>query len=363
MAKRITDKLALAHAMCARIGADYAADENAEDWSARVAAFEPVGDLRRAARGWVDYLEVRPSGNFGNNYIQLLHALTAAEAAGVYRVTHPFGWFDTGAPARDLRLVRRRKTPPDQAGLAGAFFLTSNIRAVRDARAETLVRISDEFLAPRLAVAPTEAAPLVLNLRGGEDVFANPAPNGRYGQPPLAFYQMAVRNILGRHGAMPVAVVHQDELNPVLRPLAEWLAAEGAPARLISGGPERDAAALLGARHLVMGKTTFTAALAMMAPGLESLTVFRDPPLRDMLALKVPALYRVDDAGKGYFSPSRWRNSDRQRRMMIDYPESALTIADVARSGDMRKARAEGRALRRAGRLRRRLAQLRLTRP
>ena len=122
---------AAAQAMCARIGADWAPPAgHGAGWSARVAGFEAVGDARRARRGWVDFLAVRKSGNFGNNYIQLLNALVTAEAAGVRRVTHSFDWFDAGAPDRRLSLIRRRQPGAGQAGLAGAFFLRSNIRAL-----------------------------------------------------------------------------------------------------------------------------------------------------------------------------------------------------------------------------------------
>lgn len=352
---------AAARAMCARIGADWAPPGGAgEGWSARVAGFEAVGNASRARRGLVDFLHVRKSGNFGNNYIQLLNALVVAEATGVRRVTHQFDWFDEGRPARGLRLIRRRRPSRLEAGLAGAFFLRSNVEVLREATAERFLRVSDDFLAPRLSVGETPVAPICLNLRGGTDIFENAAPHGRYGQPPLSFYQLALLNIFERHGRQRVVVVHQDEHNPVLEPLLAWLAEEGVRASRASGGPDADARMILGANHLVMGRTTFTAALAMMSKRLESLSVFRESPLEETLALRVPHFYRVEDREGGYFGTTRWRNSDRQRRMMIDYPATALSLSDEAKSVDLKMDRAEGRRLRRAGRRRRLLAMTRL---
>ncbi|MEL7463527.1 MAG: hypothetical protein AAFN79_05645 [Pseudomonadota bacterium] len=363
MARRDLDEFEIALAMCGRIGADLPVEPGDGGWRDRVSAFAPVGDMERAAKGWIDVLRVRPSGNFGNNYLQLLHALTVAEAAGIERVSHNFAWFDGGEPARDIRLVRRRMIPERQAGLEGAFFLKTNVRALREATPETFVRLSDEFLAPRLSVEPVEIAPVALNLRGGADIFENDAPNGRYGQPPLCFYQMALLHVLETFGEMAVAVVHQDERNPVLAPLVEWLTAEGIDARLLSGGAERDAAAILGARHLIMGVTTFADALAMMSPRLESATAFRHGPMEALLARKAPRFFRVEDAAGDYFGPMRWSNSDRQRRMMVEYPEEALDLVEAGVRLDLSASAREGRRLRRAARRRRKLASFGLTRP
>ena len=352
---------AAAQAMCARIGADWAPPgRQGQGWTARVEGFEAIGSASRARRGRVDFLHVRKSGNFGNNYIQLMNALVVAEAAGVRRVTHRFDWFEEGEPAWGLKLVRRRRPQRRQAGLAGAFFLRSNIAILREAAPERFLRVSDEFLAPRLSVGEAPVAPVCLNLRGGTDVFDNAAPHGRYGQPPLSFYQLALRNIFERHGRQRVVVVHQDERNPVLVPLLAWLAEEGVKASRASGGPEADARMILGASHLVMGRTTFTAALAMMSKRLESLSVFREVPLEEMLALRVPHFYRVEDSEGRYFAPTRWRNSDRQRRMMVEYPMAALSLSDEAITADLAADRAEGRRLRRAGRRRRLMAMARL---
>ena len=350
--------------MCAKIGAEIPDDQDgASEWARRVSAFDPVGDLRRGAAGWIDYLQVRPSGNFGNNYTQLLNALTLAEAIGARAVAHRFDWFRNGGPDRALKLTRRRRPPKGQAGLAATYFLRSNIARLKDAPPERMMRVSNEFLAPTFRLTPEKVAPICVNFRGGADVFDNPAPNGRYGQPPLSFYQLALSNIFERYGAAPVVVVHQDERNPALAPLLAWLREEGVAFQAVSGGPETDARAILGARHIVMGWTSFTAALALLSPNLTTVSVFRRVQLQELLALKADALFVAEDWAGDYFRAGGWRNNARQRRMMLDYPRAALELHDIARPAELEADADWGRKTRRAHRRRRFRARFGLARP
>ena len=69
-------------ALCARIGAEYHPPiDGSGGWDARARRLEVLGDISRGARR-LDYLRVKRSGNFGNNYIQLVHAIAVAEARG-----------------------------------------------------------------------------------------------------------------------------------------------------------------------------------------------------------------------------------------------------------------------------------------
>ncbi len=336
-------------ALCARIGATYLGPyRDGDDWSVRMRSYGLTGDAGRAARGRIDHLRIIRSGNFGNNLVQVIHALILVEAHGIRRIVHDVDWLaDTAARPR---LTRAGSEPSAEAGLMGTFFLANANRTLGAAPPERALRMIRDHLKPAFTLTPAGAGGLCLNLRGGADVFENPSPNGRYGQPPLSYYQMAARHILTRHGDMPVEIVHQDHRNPVLAPLVAWAEAEGLSPMLTSGGPEADARAILSARHLVMGWTRFTAGLALLSSRLESLTIFRTVQSQDLLCRAIPALNLIEDAASGYTPPRRWRNDAAQRAMMIEYPGSNLVMRDIAVIADHAAEVKAGARIRRAAR-------------
>ena len=317
-------------ALCARIGAAYhppLADET--DWSARARRFEVVGAAEGGARR-LDYLQVRRSGNFGNNYIQLVHALTVAEARGVKRVLHRFNQFASHKRAAGPRLSFRRQMAPDRTGLAGTFFVRGVFQDLADLPPAQFLRVSNAYVRPALLVRQpgVEKGLVALNLRGGADVFDNPAPNDRYGQPPLSYYQKALTNLMVRRDVSAVNLVHQDDRNPVLAPLIAWLGETGLPWRATSAGMLGDAEALMAAEHVVMGWTTFTSALALLSNNMRTVTAFRKAPLFDEMCVAAEAAYLVSDAGGAYFAADGWKNDAAQRRQMVEYPVEALSVED-----------------------------------
>lgn len=315
-------------ALCARIGAAYHPPiEGAGSWGDRARRFEVLGDLSGGASR-LDYLQVERSGNFGNNYIQLVHALAVAEARGVKRVQHRFNQFGGHKRAAGPRLSFRRAMAPDKTGLSGTYFIRSVFDDLRDLPPDQFVRISNAYVRPALLLDQPEAEKgvVALNLRGGADVFENPAPNAFYGQPPLSYYQKALTNLAEIYPLSAVNLIHQDLRNPVLQPLTDWLQGLGLPWRLTSAGMLGDAQALMAAEHIVMGWTTFTSALALLSLNMRTLTAFRKAPLFAEICAAAEAGYLVEDAGGEYFPTDGWKNNAVQRQQMIEYPVDHLTI-------------------------------------
>ncbi len=276
-------------ALCARIGAAYqppldGAGGGEGAWDDRVRRFEVLGDAARGAQR-LDYLHVRRSGNFGNNYIQLFHALAVAQARGVKRVLHRFSQFGAHRPAAGPRLVSRRSMAPDKLGVSGAFFVRKGIETLRDLPADRFLRILDSYLRPalQLDMPAADQGAVALNLRGGADVFENRNPNPHFGQPPLSFYQAALARIAKTHDVTAMNIVHQDLRNPVLEPLTDWLQGSGVDWRLTTGDMFGDARALLAVEYIVMGWTTSTAALALLSRNLRTVTISHRAPLRAKL--------------------------------------------------------------------------------
>lgn len=355
---------ALAARVCSRIGAEYAGGiARGADWAANMRSYELIGDRRRAQRGHLDYLYVRRTGNFGNNVIQLINAAILAERFGIKHVIHRTSWIDDyHAPGGPALLNRPTALAGSYAGLSGTYFVASAISALSDLPPERRLRVFDASIKPGITLTPERATGICLNLRGGYDVFENPDPNRHYGQPPIAYYQTALTRLLQRHGPQEIEIVHQDHRNPVLQPLLHWLEQQDLGHRVTSSGPEGDAMAMLSARHLVIGWTSFSAALALFSPHIESLTAFRGTHLQEVLRRALPRLYLAEDQGRAYFPEGRWRGSARQREMMLSYPAEALSFNDIAVQPDRADEARHGRRIQRAARLRSALSTLGLPR-
>lgn len=164
---------------------------------------------------------------------------------------------------------------------------------------------------------------LVIHLRGG-DVFGGRNPRS-YGQPPLAFYLW----VLQRQEWSEVVIVHQDDSNPVLRPLLTAVAERGLEAQTFSGSLVEDLEVLLGAHTIVAGRGTFIPAIVGLSDTVRQVYYFEN---KFVLFPEKPSVTvtRVLDAQGDYRSQvlsDNWENSDAQRKLMVTYPTSYLDEA------------------------------------
>ena len=116
----------------------------------------------------------------------------------------------------------------------------------------------------------------------------------------------------------------------MLEPLTVWLQGLGVPWRLTSEGILGDAKALMAAEHIVMGWTTFTSALALLSSNMRTVTTFRKAPLFREMAVAAEAAYQVTDGPGDYIPSDGWKNTEAQRRMMVEYPVESLLVTDRA---------------------------------
>lgn len=275
-------------------------------------------------------------GRFGNQVQQMVHAIHFARRHGIGRIflneCNPPGL--TGpVEIGGLVLSPAAARPADGASLHAQFFqplhFAATLRALDPAG---LAEIADLFIRPlfgaRFPVAAGDnAATLHIHLRSG-DVFGAPRVNPLYGQPPLAFYRLVVEDAIRRLGIGRVVLVHEDEANPCIAALRDWLGARGIPQASQSGSFEADVGALLAAEHLVIAKGTFALPICLLAPRLRHVYGFRDLSGTEVLAARGGRRWRVADAAGGYIPEGGWRNTPAQRAMMLDYPPEALRLLD-----------------------------------
>lgn len=282
-------------------------------------------------------LTIRLYGRFGNQVLQLVHAGLVARRLGARRVH--LDEVNPGALTAPVVVDGLTYDPwPRQAEAGPDFHATcyhpTELGALLEPgdpeAAAAALAVLPALLAPRIAAAATpDPRQLVVHLRSG-DVFTAHSVNGDLVQPPLSFYQFAIRDARDRFGIESVQLVYENAQNPVVERLQEWL--EGQPLQVTrqSGSFDEDLSALFGAVHMVGGVGTFTEAVALASPLLRS----RYAMQRHYLHLLAPVLQArgvrclivQDDPEAPYTRIGEWRNSPEQRAAMLDYPIERLRL-------------------------------------
>jgi hypothetical protein len=274
-------------------------------------------------------------GRLGNQVKQILQAIHFARRHGIGRIH-----LDSANPGglRQAMRIGGLEFHPEPADFtdgpdlqAHMFFRAAFPRSFADLDGPAMLRIAEDYIRPlmgRFAAAPPRTAPtLHIHLRSG-DLFATARPHGLYVQPPLAFYQLAVRDAVARLGVRQVVMIHEDEGNPCVGALRGWLAGEGIACFSQSGTLEADIGEMLAAENLVIAFGTFALPTFLLSERLRHVHAFRMLPNTEFLRARGVAWRVVEDAAGGYIQPGSWRNTPQQRATMLDYPCANLRFVD-----------------------------------
>jgi hypothetical protein len=323
-------------ALCERFGIDNQPfDPDPARWFWYInRRFDVCGNVARGAAGHVDYIWLPVLGRFGNNVFQMINAATFAKHVGASKIYHSFGWLPPKTKALDgVKLIRGE--PPlrsRKAGLRTGFFGTNNNTVLRRMPAEPFVEAAERILMPEMRYRQPQinTKEIVVHIRGGDIMKNRTRPHPDYVQPPASFYCQAVRHAAERTGIRAINIISQDRSNPAIEPFVCWAKSEGFVVNPISNKSlEDDVEQLLAAKHLVAGKTTFPAAIAMLSGNIRSLYFFRNFYIENKLAGKVKDLFRVNDELGDYIPIRGWKNSEAQHKMIRNYPEKNLMTERV----------------------------------
>jgi hypothetical protein len=283
----------------------------------------------------------RLAGRFGNNLRQVITALRLAECLGlakVYLADMPYFSVHRRVEHDGVALVAASEFLTDTPAtvLCGPFYQRTPFRrSMARIRARDQARIVDQFVRPIFqppapanpTVEPTDGD-LVIHIRSG-DIFSRPDPNSGYTQPPLAYYQLCVRQAIEKLGIGRVVLVYEDDLNPCIDALKRWLFRTGVRFQVQAASWDEDLAVLLAGRHCVFGHGSLGPAIVLLST--QMITVFHPSAYRTYCAL-APARglrrFGVRDAAGCYTKQGDWRNTPEQLRLMIDYPIESLVVDD-----------------------------------
>lgn len=283
----------------------------------------PLMPKRRAEEiGGPELVVVAEHGRFGNAFRQVIQALAVADLIGAREVV-----------AKNIPLM-----------LKGSWKITDSLTLTHDsllrpkvARKARLVLAGDFFVLPRLPVdlssydfhslqeklseayglgdlQALDPQTLVIHIRSG-DVFSE-NPHGAMAQPPLGFYIRAIEI------ANPdkVVVVFEDDRNPVIAGLINFLRERELPYLLSSSSLREDLFVLLSASQLVLSTGSFGPAVIALSPHLQFLYLFGQPtPLRFNTKKPSRVCHLEEPSGEYVNQMSPWKNSEVQRDLMMTF--------------------------------------------
>ena len=161
---------------------------------------------------------------------------------------------------------------------------------------------------------------MAIHIRAG-DIFTDAVPHPGYTQPPLSYYQVAIRDAVRRYGVNAVHVVFEDRSNPCVSALEEWLSATNLNWECTSLGFMSDARAIISASIACIGAGSFAPALLLMSTRIKAVYRFRAsqrplPPDADLhQIIERPGTYIKD-----------WHGTPEQRQLMVQLPSDVLSL-------------------------------------
>lgn len=171
-------------------------------------------------------LVVQPLGRFGNNVIQLIHAIHIAETYNINIVRfHKFPQFTTNEVRLNRITNRANKDHPlRKIRVQGHFFYEyknlADFAGLQPSSQANNNRIALEYIRPILRLSsdlpfqPDFDNTLFIHIRSG-DLFRGGGSHGAYAQPPLDYYT----RILSLEKEKTVVVLYEDTGNPVVQAL------------------------------------------------------------------------------------------------------------------------------------------------
>jgi hypothetical protein len=294
-------------------------------------------DAPAAYDGRIDAFHVASRiGRFGNNLATIVNVVRLARRLGVTRIYVPnFSQLEIGEPieAEGVTLLHERMLERDRPGsvLAGPFFYIGGFGQVaKDMTGDEFDWAMRRFVRPifdRNASSPSlvpNPTDLAVHIRSG-DIFTGGDLYPAYVQPPLSFYQLIIHHARNSLGVQRVILVYQDERNPCIGALKEWLRAIDFPCVAQSASLAEDIAVLRHSRYCVFGHGSFGPAIVCLSDWLETVflswTTASSGKSAQFARVRV---VKVRDAAGQYMKA--WRNTPEQLQMMLDYPIENLSL-------------------------------------
>lgn len=271
-------------------------------------------------------LKVIKYGRMGNNFMQIVNAVHLAKLLKLEYVWAPQLQLSNGVTSVKsgaVEIFSQEMTPPDGLFVTGTFFklpIPSEMRPNNALRRDLAL----ECILPFLDIDETEGegrdTEIVVHFRSGDIFSPNPHPN--YVQPPLAYYTKIISAGVEENYIDHVHVVAEDDANPCVGALRNWLTQKGIASSYQSSTLKADVSRLRMAKNVVYGTGTFGFGISLISLPIHRIFLFGHTGWYGNLPHVGKA--KIYSAGDDYIQPGSWRNTAEQRRLMIDYPPEGI---------------------------------------
>ncbi|MGF6992997.1 hypothetical protein [Paraburkholderia sp. GAS32] len=280
----------------------------------------------------ISAVSIRAPHRFSNSLIQLANAVEFAEANGISTVYAPGFWYLRSGISNGGVNLRTGAVPfmhRERLVLDGYYYYRTTLGPLYGAyrkRSDTLRSVMN-LMRIQEPSSDFDSETVVIHIRSG-DLFRGTGAHPDYGQPPLSFYQSVLASI----ACAKIVVVAEDDENPVIKPLLEYLRQSGSlkVESRIGGKLHDDIGILLKAETLIAGSGTFCEGVSALSKRLKRVITFerefdtwgRDDVFVDVVKDRLGA-YR------DFIYSGNWANAEYQRALMCSYPASALATSDI----------------------------------
>lgn len=262
---------------------------------------------------------------FANAMIKLGNAFGFARAWGIPTLFHSgFEFFSDDVLADGIRIVKGH--PLAENCLKAGFFYKNSLGGLMaeiPSRMECLQRLAPHFSLRFAGPSESPSGDLHIHIRSG-DVFSDKTPHRMYGQPPLVFYKMVVRSRPWRR----VCIVCEDRLNPVIDALIAFLKQQAIPCRIQSGTLKEDLEVLCEAENIVTARGSFIYPTLCLSRRIRKVFTFEAGGYRKWGLDKSPIEFVHVADRTGIYRTNilrNWKNTESQRRLMLEYEEANLS--------------------------------------
>ena len=283
----------------------------------------------------VTLINIVPYGRFGNNILQLVHAILFAKKTGIKKIsiTGLFEGMKIASLPQEVLDIQFVNMPlvdeSDSLALEGRFFFWWSLNGFFEAAPPKVVATIKQYILPLLGLEGGQGAndrTLHVHFRGG-DVFAGDAVNAEYVQPPLSYYLSAYEDVVSQSQIDHVVIVYEDFKNPCVNQFLNILQNRNVQVSLQTGSLESDVMHLLSARQLIAGFGTFVPMIGLMSTHLKTIYFFNNGQRVAEFLYKGCSVKLIKDKALHYIKRGEWTNSAIQRELMINYPKQNLSEA------------------------------------
>ncbi len=282
--------------------------------------------------GEIDGVRLTKFGRFANSLVQVANAIELVERMGwKYVYLRPIDLFDRHEPISlpsGIQIFPHEYNDHANAKLLeGPFFGTTVFGGLFDGFTDAdRRRILRATILPHLDLHATRLYPseLAIHIRSG-DVFSD-HPHPLYPQPPLAFYRKVIRQLSKEGEIDRVCIVYENDENPCVNGLADYLSKENIRYRLQSKSLQDDVSELMGARHAVFGLGTFGRGICYLSDQIESVYTWDATKYQSFAHLRRLWGGR---AAADYPVRGQWTASSEQRAQILGYPDDHVAIDKI----------------------------------